>query len=204
MAKRSRRRARSVASFKRRPGSRPPRQCILIVCEGRQTEPNYFEALRYELKLTSVEVKVVTESGSAPINVVESALRLRRQRERDVRKKRTSELKFDAVWCVFDRETPQDNLSFPRAVDKATSNQLELAVSTPAFEYWYLLHFIDTDRPFRDGGGAVVPSRPPRSLVAICQLITGLWAEYRPQPSGFRGDGPNYFQRNVAASVVAE
>ena len=150
MAKHNRRRARPVASFKRRPGSRPPRQCILIVCEGRQTEPNYFKALCRELRLTSVEVEVVTGSGSAPISVVDSALELKHQREHDVRKKCTNSLKFDAVWCVFDRENPQHNSSFPRAVDKAASNQLELAVSTPAFEYWYLLHFIDTDRPFRD------------------------------------------------------
>lgn len=155
MAKHSRRRARSADSFKRRPGSRPPRQCILVVCEGLKTEPNYFKALCRELRLTSVEVEVVTGSGSAPISVVDSALELKRRRERDVCKERTNKLKFDEIWCVFDRENPQHNPSFPRAVDKAASNQLELAVSTPAFEYWYLLHFVDTDRPFRDAGEVI-------------------------------------------------
>jgi len=87
--------------------------------------------------------------------VVDSALSLKRQRERDVRKERTRKLKFDAVWCVFDRENPQHNPSFPRAVDKAASNQLGLAVSTPAFEYWYLLHFVYTNKPFRDAGEVI-------------------------------------------------
>ncbi|RLC89521.1 MAG: hypothetical protein DRI37_03650 [Chloroflexi bacterium] len=155
MAKPNRRRARSADSFKRRPGSRPPRQCILVVCEGLKTEPNYFKALCRELKLTSVEVEVVTGEGSAPISVVDSALELKHRRERDVRKERTTKLKFDEVWCVFDRENPQDNPSFPRAVNKATSNKLELAVSTPAFEYWYLLHFIYTDKPFRDASEVI-------------------------------------------------
>ncbi len=154
MAKHSRRRAHSADSFKRRPGSRPPRQCVLVVCEG-QTEVNYFKALCRELKLTSVEVEIVTGSGPAPISVVDSALELKRQRERGVRKKCTNKLKFDEVWCVFDRENPQHNPSFPRAVDKATSNQLELAVSTPTFEYWYLLHFVYTNKPFRDAGEVI-------------------------------------------------
>ena len=40
-------------------------------------------------------------------------------------------------------------------MDKAHGNKIELAVSNPAFEYWYLLHFKETDRPFRDAADLI-------------------------------------------------
>lgn len=154
MAKRRRRRTsvrgRSVSSLRRQQGELAPRQCILIVCEGEKTEPNYFWALRREWKLTPVEVSVVpgSECGSAPISVVDHAIRVRNQRKRDAQNGSTSQLEFDEVWCVFDQECSPSHSSFHRAVQKARDNGLELAVSTPAFEYWYLLHFAKTDQPF--------------------------------------------------------
>ena len=144
-------RARSWSDLARRPGKRQPGQCILIVCEGEKTEPNYFRSLREQLRLLPVEVEIIPgdESGSAPISIVTHALHLKRQRERDVRKQRTNKLKFDQIWCVFDQENPP-HASFSRAVNQARGNRLELAVSTPAFEYWYLLHYEYTTRPFRN------------------------------------------------------
>jgi hypothetical protein len=76
------------------------------------------------------------------------------QRERNARKAQRKgqnvEPPFDEVWCVFDMERLQDNPSFPRAVVMATARGFELAVSNPAFEFWYLLHFEETSRPFYD------------------------------------------------------
>jgi len=144
-------RARSLSSLRRRQGDRQPRQCILIVCEGAETEPNYFRSLRTEWRLKPVEVEIAGgERGSAPIRVVDCAIRRKRQRESDVRQGVGRKLPFDEVWCVFDKENPPDNPSFFPAVNKASDNGLELAVSTPAFEYWCLLHFVETDRPFRN------------------------------------------------------
>ncbi len=144
-------RARSWSDYARRPGVRQPVQCILIVCEGKKTEPNYFRSLCDKLRLRPIEVEIIPgdESGSAPISIVQHALHLKRQRERDVRKQRTTKLKFDQIWCVFDQENPP-HASFSRAVNQARDNRFELAVSTPAFEYWYLLHYEDTARPFRN------------------------------------------------------
>lgn len=146
-------RFRSNASFDRQPGHRQPRQCLLIVCEGAQTEPNYFESLRRQLKLKLVEVEVEGE-GAAPISVVNHALIRRDERERQAknfqRRSQFSLPPFDEVWCVFDVEKPDKNPSFQQAVNKTRSNKLELAVSNPAFEYWYLLHFKETTQPFAD------------------------------------------------------
>ena len=142
---------RSNASFDRRLGQRQPRQCLLIVCEGVQTEPTYFETLRRELKLTLVEVQV-EGYGAAPISVVNRALASREERRQEAknaqRKGQFSPPPFDEVWCVFDIEKPAKNPSFKPAVNKAQSNNLKLAISNPAFEYWYLLHFRETAQPF--------------------------------------------------------
>ena len=138
------RKSRSRQSFRRRPPSIAPRACVLIVCEGEKTEPNYFRGMARHLRLLAVEVKVVGDlSGSAPINVVNSALDLRAERQREAPGSQIH-TEYDEVWCVIDVEAPQQHESLNRAYDKALSNDLKLAISNPAFEYWYLLHFEKT------------------------------------------------------------
>ena len=161
MTKRRKKRARSLESFKRQQGSVQPRQCILIVCEGEKTEPNYFKSLRTRLRLGTVEVEIRgPECGSAPISVVDHAIAVRNKRKSDVRNGHTNRLAFDEVWCVFDQENPrQGHHSFRQAVEKASDNNLRLAVSTPAFEYWYLLHFVETDRPFHSANDVITMLR---------------------------------------------
>ena len=63
-------------SLSRRPPSVEPRDRVLIVCEGKKTEPNYFKRLRGMLRLSSTTVKVVHE-GPSPITVVKTAVKYR-------------------------------------------------------------------------------------------------------------------------------
>lgn len=101
----------------------------------------------------SVEVQIEGE-GAAPITVVERAIQIRNERIREAKKARKKGnrwiVPFDEVWCVFDVERLVDNPSFYPAVKKARASGFQLAISNPAFEYWYLLHFKETTRPFRD------------------------------------------------------
>lgn len=62
--------------------------------------------------------------------------------------------KFEAIWCVFDVENPHHNQTFLGAVQKSDEYGFNLAVSNPAFEFWYILHFEHTTRPFTDGSEA--------------------------------------------------
>lgn len=144
-------RARPLTSFDRRSGIRESRKAILIVCEGKATEPKYFAALKNEFKLPLVTIIGV---GRAPITVVERAVELQEQRQRATQKARQRgtlhEPPFDAVWCVFDTEGQPGSSSFPRAVALARAHGFDLAISNPAFEYWYLLHFEETTRPFHN------------------------------------------------------
>ena len=140
--KKSKRRPRSISSFSRRPGKRQPRKYVLIVCGGTETEPNYFCSLRHELRLGSVVVQV-EGIGRDPGNVVSRAIKTARTDG------------FDEIWCVLDVENPHENPSFYPAMCRARKHKLELAVSNPAFEYWYLLHFKETDRPFGSASQAI-------------------------------------------------
>ncbi|WP_428263610.1 RloB family protein [Haliangium sp.] len=131
-------RQRGRKAFRRQPGNKPGRR-VLIVCEGSATEPGYFEALKRKLKLGGMVIRG-DEVGTAPINVVDDALAEKRRAQR-------AGEPFDSVWCVFDRD---EHTSFAQAIDKARANGLKIAISIPCFEFWLLLHYEYTTRPFTD------------------------------------------------------
>ena len=103
---------------------------ILIVCEGKNTEPSYFNQFR----ITSAIVKSIGE-GYNTVSLVNRAIELSQQRT------------YDQVWCVFDKDDFTDN-DFNSAVQIALSNDFEVAYSNQSFEYWLILHFND-----HQGGG---------------------------------------------------
>lgn len=139
-----RRRARRDDDLRRRPPTKRGRAIILIVCEGVETEYRYFEAMRKREGLLSVSIEVA-RSGRQSERLVQQAIKLRRQRAQE-----PDALPYEEVWCVFDREAVNEPADFPAAIIRAEREQLALAISNPCFEYWYLLHYRETDRPFRD------------------------------------------------------
>ena len=112
---------------------------ILVVCEGKKTEPNYFKAFKQKnngIYLLDLEV------GGGGINtkqVVEEEVRLKDNAEK-------RKMPYDAVWAVFDRDSfPANN--FNSAIAKADAHGVMSAWSNEAFELWYLLHFEYRDTP---------------------------------------------------------
>ncbi len=157
------RKQRKLDDYKRREAFKEPRKSILIVCEGEKTEPIYFNALKETLRLIMVDVEIVGE-GAAPITVVNSAIALREDRK-DIVKKRKSLTKavYEVIYCVIDVEAPQPHGSLTDAVIKAKDNKVEVILSNPCFEYWYILHFRKTSAPFntnQDVGTALRQSTP--------------------------------------------
>ncbi len=100
------------------------REVFLIVCEGTETEPNYFK----HFPLSQLQIDVIG-FGENPSNLVEKAIEISRQGKI-----------YDQVWCVFDRNswTADD---FNGAITYAEQNGIKVAYSNEAFELWYLLHF---------------------------------------------------------------
>lgn len=122
--------------MKRRPSSRSPQKRVLVVCEGKRTEPLYFAALRDHLRLGTLVIKAT--EGVDPRTLVDIA---RKERQRE---ERNGEY-FDFVYCVFDRDShPQ----FDDASKTAQDRRFKLARSWPCFEFWLLLHFEFTRRPY--------------------------------------------------------
>lgn len=117
----------SLERLVRRGPTRPQLPTILIVCDGQNTEPSYFNQFR----LASARVIAVGE-GNNTTSTVQQAIQLSRQQV------------YDQVWCVFDRDSfPANN--FNNAVARAEAHGLHVAYSNQAFEYWLLLHFENHD-----------------------------------------------------------
>ena len=89
------------------------------------------------MHLQSTHVEVCgKECGSAPISVVNCAIEKKLQVTTN-----TTVDKYDEIFCVVDID---DHISLKDAIQKARDNDLELIISNPCFEYWYILHFKKT------------------------------------------------------------
>jgi hypothetical protein len=114
---------------------------VLIVCEGSKTEPNYLRELIVHHQLSSANIQITGEGGSAPNSVVDHAIELFHK-----------DSDYQSVFCVFDRDS---HTRFYDAVQRVRDKRLvrldgkrkldnahfEAITSIPCFEYWILLHF---------------------------------------------------------------
>ena len=119
---------------------------VLIVCEGKKTEPAYLSDLRDELKAPTVSFEIVG-AGADPSAVVARAIELAKANDGD----------YDFVFCVFDRDMHaryadacERCRKFKRVGNAAP--KLIAITTNPCFEYWLLLHLKPTTRPYRQTG----------------------------------------------------
>lgn len=112
-------------NLERREGHKKVKPSILIVCEGKNTEPSYFNHFR----LTSATIEAIGE-GYNTLSLVRRAKEL------------ASKKKYDQKWVVFDKDDfpPHD---FDNAIIMAEANNFKVGYSNQAFEYWLLLHLND-------------------------------------------------------------
>lgn len=136
------RKAKSIKALQRRAAKRAPYDKILIVCEGKKTEPIYFQGVRDHYGLNTANVEICGECDSDPRSVVHYA----KQRYREERDAGDA---FDRVFCVFDKDAHHhyDEALQVIAAQKPYETYFSIT-SVPCFEYWLLLHFIYTTRPF--------------------------------------------------------
>ncbi len=121
----------------RRPSFRSPKPVILVVCEGRATEPEYISGFQKGCRNPRVNVELADEHG-VPRTVVEIAKNLKRDAERKAKNEKDDNLAYDAVWCVFDVDV-HPGISDAKQMER--DNDIDLAISNPCFELWLLLHF---------------------------------------------------------------
>ncbi len=108
---------RKEPSLERPVGELTEKPSILIVCEGENTEPSYFNQFR----ITSAKVKSVGV-GYNTVSLVHRAFELAQQGN------------YDRIWCVFDKDDFKDE-DFNNAIQIAEADNFGIAYSNQAFEY---------------------------------------------------------------------
>lgn len=106
----------------------------LIVCEGKQTEPNYFNCLKKKINekygskidvlVPNIEVKGTGKNTADLVRYTSKFVNY-------------SNKEYGKVWVVFDKDD-YDDVQFDDAITNCDYN---VAWSNPNFELWLLLHF---------------------------------------------------------------
>jgi len=124
---------RQDPNINRRPEKIERKSRILIACEGKNTEKDYFD--RFKAPAINIEVLGI---GDNTVSLVDKTIKIRDSKPKNY---------YDEVWCVFDADPKPDNpaqlQNFNKAIWKAEQEKILVAYSHQAFEYWLLLHFND-------------------------------------------------------------
>jgi RloB-like protein len=133
------RRFPAASSLSRSTQQRSPKVELVIVCEGANTEPDYFEDCARHYGAGTVRLKVLPAAG-VPLTLVKTAIA---EREDLLQKYRRNKDSFEAcfrVWAVFDRDA---HPHVAQAIALADQFGVDVAFSNPCFELWPLLHLED-------------------------------------------------------------
>lgn len=166
------RRARQAKDLARKKARRDPYAKVLIVCEGSKTEPNYFEGLKAYYQLNSANVEITGESGSSPKSILGYA------HKRYVEEKNAGD-SFDRVYCVFDKDTHQSYETTCAKIKQMVPKDTFFAItSVPCFEYWLLLHFNYTTKPYEP-----LPGNSAANQV-LSELMNNFLPDYKKGQTG--------------------
>ena len=125
----------------------PNPERIFIYTEGKETEPNYFRAMRDDDTITKkYTITIKDGKGQSPLKVVEGAI--------GYLKNLGKSTFYDQKWCVLDVEDSSKSDVLLKACKLASDNDFKLCLSNPSFEVWYLSHFEKSPRFLFDGRAA--------------------------------------------------
>lgn len=114
--------------------ARPDRREFLIFVEGRVTEEEYLTHWHRRHRRT-VNVEIHDFRGT-PKALVDRASSAKVANERAERRGRGRA--HDEVWCVFDVD---EHPLLDEAIELAVRHKINVAISNPCIELWFLLHF---------------------------------------------------------------
>lgn len=133
--------AMNSSKTKRKSRHLPLKKTIYIVCEGTNTEPNYFKAIReepdvyekYDIEVYPSKEDQIKASKKEGESMRADAVSLVKIAKREREKKN-----YDEVWAVFDKD---GYTKHKEAFSYAKKHGVNLAFSSIAFEHWILLHY---------------------------------------------------------------
>lgn len=126
---------RDTKSFNRSKPKLKPQPTVLVICEDKKSRKRYLEdaAVHFRIK---VSVEITHTGKTDPLNIVKEAL--------------SRQGKFDRVYCAIDRDT-HETFAQAQALAK-TSKKVDLVASYPCFEFWLLMHFGFSRKPYTSVG----------------------------------------------------
>jgi hypothetical protein len=123
-----------IQKFERKGGSLKPLQTVLIVCEDKKSSKTYLEDAARHFR---ANVKVVHCDHTDPLGIVMHAISQKHQ--------------FDSVFCAIDRDR-HENFDNAEQAAKQHATKLTIIASYPCYEFWLLLHFNETTKPYAPQG----------------------------------------------------
>ena len=136
---------RKIAPMRWHKTQREPKRRFILFCEGRNTEPAYFSALKRVR--TGALISVESKPGvGVPMTIATQAVKFAKSEglTKSSRRKKSSFERKDKVWAVFDRD---NHPNFDEALKFCLDNNVGVALSNPCFELWLILHESDHNRP---------------------------------------------------------
>jgi hypothetical protein len=131
--------ARRAIDLTRRQGRKSPREAVLILCEG-ETEVSYFNQLKVYCRDALTVTVYIDSDHSSPKTMIKTAIRKLRDQH------------YDKVFCVFDGDDVQQVQDAQNLARRQT--HIQLVISNPCIELWFILHFKYTSRHYQDCAGA--------------------------------------------------
>lgn len=128
--------------MKRETFTRQIKKRILILCEDKKSSLLYFKSFKadeeFKRYLSAVSVEVYHPDNYSPFALVNDAIK---RREKEIEEKNP----YDEIWVVFDKDK---HTNIPKAYALAQRENINIAISIICFEFWVLLHYANTTKPF--------------------------------------------------------
>ena len=114
---------------------------IKLVCEGKATEPNYFNQL-LRAKGLKIPDAAFKPKDHSPMGIVKEAKRIYKEAE-------AMKIPVDKIFvaAIFDRN---GHANLASAIEMLRGTPIKIGFSNPCFEYWILLHYERTSRSFHN------------------------------------------------------
>jgi hypothetical protein len=92
------------------------------------------------MRLSTLQINIANPGASDPRSIVNESIQIRLANQKE-----EGWSEGDSAWAVFDGDEhiQNDPNNWNDALQLADSNGIDLAISNPSFELWFLLHFQD-------------------------------------------------------------
>ena len=130
----------------RKKPNKDPYAKVLITTEGEKSEPYYLAGLIRHNKINPSSINIYGGGGSSPASVVNDGIK-------KYKAAKAQGDPYDKVFLVFDKDSHHQYKNALNKIANMTPKGTFIAInSVPCFEYWLLLHFEYTTKPYQPQG----------------------------------------------------